>query len=459
MTSRVSVGRGLAALALVAATARAGAAQEAAASPEPILRLTLQQARERAAASAPSVEQARALERAARADVDAARANRRPDLELSAAYTRQSDVPELVLAFPGQPPRTIFPNIPDNYRTRLGGTVPVYTGGRLGALTRAAESEAAAARSDVATTAADLDLETTTAYWSLVTARESERVLADSLTAYEAHLKDARNREAVGLAARNEVLAVQVERDRAELARVRAANAAEVAEANLRRLVGAPPDARIQAAEPLAEPGVLAPVPVTDAEAPVVEALVEEARRRRSERQALNDLVAAGLSRVKAERAARMPQLSLAAGYDYANPNRRTLPPTAEWKDSWDVTLSLSWSVFDGGRRSAAIERAAARTEALRHQAEDLDRRIRLQVTERQLDLAAARKAVEVAARNLEAARENARVASGRHQAGVIPSSERLDAEVLQLEAGLDYTNALAQLRTAGAALERAVGR
>lgn len=449
----------LAALGLILATARVGGAQEAPSTGESVWRLTLQEARDRAAASAPSVEQARALERAAQADVDAAKANRLPEVGLDAAYTRQSDVPELVLAFPGQAPRTIFPNIPNNYRTRLGGSMPVYTGGRLGALERAARSEAVAAKSDVTTAGADLDLETTSAYWSLVTARESERVLADSLVAYEAHLKDARNREAVGLAARNEVLAVQVERDRAELARVRAANAAEVAEANLRRLVGAPPTTRIQTAEPLAEPGVLAPVAVSDAEAPAVEALVQEALRRRSERQALQERVAAGDSRVKAEKAARLPLLSLSAGYDYANPNRRILPPTAEWKDSWDATLSLSWSVFDGGRRTAAIERASARTDALRQQAEDLDRRIRLQVTQRQLDLAAARQAVDVAARNLEAARENARVASERHQAGVIPSSERLDAEVLQLQAALDQTDALAQLRTARAALDRAIGR
>jgi outer membrane protein TolC len=459
MTEAVHLRRSLAALTLVFAAARAGGAQETTATAEPVLRLTLQQARERAAASAPSVEQARALERAARADVDAATASRLPEVELSAAYARQSDVPELVLAFPGAAPRTIFPNIPNNYRTRLGGSAPVYTGGRLGALKRAAESEARAAKSDVTTASEDLDLETTSAYWSLVTARESERVLSESLVAYEAHLKDARNREAAGLAARNEVLAVQVERDRAELARVRAANAAEVAETNLRRLVSAPPTTRIQPAEPLAEPGVMAPVAVSDAEAPAVEALVQEALHGRSERQALQDRVAAGESRVKAERATRLPQLSLSGGYDYANPNRRILPPTAEWKDSWDLTLGLSWSVFDGGRRSAAIERASARTDALRQQAEDLDRRIRLQVTQRRLDLAAARQAVDVAARNLEAARENARVASERHQAGVIPSSERLDAEVLQLQAALDHTDALAQLRTARAALDRAIGR
>jgi outer membrane protein TolC len=119
----------------------------------------------------------------------------------------------------------------------------------------------------------------------------------------------------------------------------------------------------------------------------------------------------------------------------------------------------MTWSVFDGGRSAAAAKRASARTDALRQQAEDLDRRIRLQVTQRHLEVEAARRAVDVAVRNLEAARENSRVASERHEAGVIPSSERLDAEVLLLRAALDHTEALAQLRTARAALDRAIGR
>jgi outer membrane protein len=326
----------------------------------------------------------------------------------------------------------------------------------VGALTRAAEREAAAAGRDVAAADADLQLETTGAYWALVTARESERVLAESLVSYEAHLQDARNRRQAGLVAMNEVLQVQVERDRAELARVRAANDAEVAEVNLKRLVGVAAATRLEPAETLAEPPN---VPPAEPGAGAAEALVTEAFTRRPERAALQERIAAGESRVKAEKAGRLPQVSVSGGFDYANPNRRILPPVARWEDAWDVALNLSWAVFDGGRSSAAAERASARTDALRHQAEDLDRRIRLEVTARHLDVDAARRGVEVAARNVEAARENSRVAAERYRAGVIPSSERLDAEVLLLRAGLDHTDALAQLRTARAALDRALGR
>jgi outer membrane protein len=422
----------------------------------PRLRLTLGEALERARAAAPSLELARALERAAQAEVDATRASSRPQIDVTAGYTRQSNVPELVLALPGAPPRTIFPNIPDNFRSRIGGALPLYTGGRFSALAQAAEQEAVASGGDVTAADADLRLETTSAYWGLVTARESERVLAESLVAYEAHLTDAQHRQEAGLAARNEVLAVQVERDRAELARLRAGNAADVAEANLRRLVGAPAETRIELAESLAEPeAALGDVAIGGR----LEALVQEAWTRRPERAALQARIAAGEARAKAEDAARLPQVAVNGGFDYANPNRRILPPSAEWNDSWDVSLNVSWNLFDGGRRAAAVKRATARTDALRQKKEDVDRRIRLQVTQRLLEVEAARRTVEVAARNMVAARENSRVASERQQAGVISSSERLDAEVLLLRAALDQTDALADLRVARAALLRAIGR
>jgi outer membrane protein TolC len=64
-----------------------------------------------------------------------------------------------------------------------------------------------------------------------------------------------------------------------------------------------------------------------------------------------------------------------------------------------------------------------------------------------------------VAARNLEAARENVRVSTDRYREGLIPSSELLDAETGLVFAGLERTNAGVRARTAAADLDRAVGR
>jgi outer membrane protein len=414
------------------------------------LHLSLAEAVERGRTASAGLAQLRALEQATSADVRGARAGQRPQLGLFGGYTRASDVPELILTLPGQPARPIFPNLPDNYRARLELSLPLYTGGRVRSQIAAAEHESAAATSDLKAADADLVLEVSAAYWSLVTAEASARVLGESLAAFDAHLKDALDRERFGMAARNEVLAVRVERDRAELARLRAQNGAAASQAELARLLDLPAATRVIAAEPLERHAAAAPEP---------SALVASALGARADRAALASRLSAAEARVAVERSARLPQANAAAGYDYANPNREILPPSAEWRHTWDVSLNLSLSVFDGGRAGAAVARARARAEAARQVLSDFDRRVRLQVTRALLDLQSAEAAVAVAERGLEAAVENLRVSSERYREGVIPSSERLDAEVALQRAGLDRTEALAQARLAEAGLARAVGR
>jgi outer membrane protein TolC len=164
-------------------------------------------------------------------------------------------------------------------------------------------------------------------------------------------------------------------------------------------------------------------------------------------------------ARARAAKADRLPQVQVSAGYDYVNPNRRILPWEEVWRDSWDASVALSFRVFDGGRAAASVEKYAAQAEAARRELEDLDRRIEFEVTRRYLDVQSAALAVDVAERSLESGRENRRVASDRYRAGLIPSSELLDAEVALLRTALERTRALASQRLARAALERALGR
>jgi outer membrane protein TolC len=454
-----------AALLLLALAASPAAAQETppvagqappAVAGEATVTLTVDEAVSRAIAASPRLARLGAQEAAAEAQRRGASAERWPQLDVSAAYQYRSDVPELAIFAPTNDPAkpveriVVFPNINENWRLRAGVALPLYTGGRVGGQIEAAEQGRVAAREDLRAGRADLVLETKGAYWSLVTARESQRVLAESIRAYDAHLRDAQNREKLGMAARNEVLAVQVERDRVELDRLRAEAQAELAEANLQRLLDLAPQARVEPSEALAAP---AP-PAAD-----IEPLVAEAQAGRAERKALAARVDAAGALAGAERGARLPQVALTGGYTYANPNRDIVPPTAEWKDTWDIGVGVSWVVFDGGRRSAGEARARAQRDAARDELRELDRAIRLEVTQRALELRTAQARVAVAERSVVSAAESRRVAADRYREGVIPSSELLDAEVAYERASLARTEALAALRLAAAALDRAVGR
>lgn len=416
--------------------------------------LTLQEAVERAQAQAPRLLQLASLKDAADAATRGARAGRWPSLDLQAAYTYNSDVPELEIVSPGPPPTRllVFPNINNQYRTRAGVSLPLYTGGRIGGGIQGATAQASAAAGDLEAARHDLTLETRTAYWSLVSARESERVLAEAVGAFEAHLRDAQNRATFGLAARNEVLLVQVERDRAELSRIQAQNGSAIANANLQRLLGLPPTARVVPTEPRAGSETPDGSPDTDA-------LVEKALRARPEIAAMRARIDAAAAAARVARASRLPQLSLQGAYDYARPNSRILPLTAEWNGTWYAGAALVWNAFDGGRTSAGAAQAEAQHQALLGALDDLSRRIRLEVTVRTLDLATARSTVTLAERNLEAAKENLRVSKDRYREGVILSSDLLDAETALQRAGLDETSAAVSLRLALANLERAIAR
>lgn len=422
----------------------------AAAQAETTVRLTLAEALERARASSPRLESLSALERAAEAAGRGARAERLPLADLSGGYTRNSDVDEFRLTLPGVGTRTLFPNLPNSYRLHAGASLPLYTGGRVESAIAAADRQREAAALDRSGAVNDLLLETQTAYWGLVTARESERVLGDSVATFEAHLKDARNRFEVGTAASNEVLSVQVERDRAELARLQAENAVLVVNENLIRLVGLPPGSRVEPAEPLAAP------PSTAGD---TEALVAAALDARPEVRALAARAQAARAVVEIQKSASRPQANLALGYDYANPNPRIFPQTDAFRGTWSAGVTVAIRAFDGGRTAAAAAQAAAQADALDRQLEDLKSHLRLEVTSRTLDLRTAQAALTLAGRNLEAARENLRVVRDRYQEGVVSSSELLDAETVLLRAGLDQTSAATQLRVALANLDRAVGR
>jgi outer membrane protein len=444
-------------------TSEARAEADVAAAVTDTLRLTLADAVARALGNSAQLAAMGAVQRGADAAARGARAAGLPLLELSTGYTRYSDVPALVLTLPGGRPQAIAPNIPDNWRTRASVSVPLFTGGRIAGVAAAARAESDAAGSDLAAARADLALETTAAYWNLRLQTESASVLGEALTAYESHLVDARHRADVGVAARSEVLAVEVERGRAELGRVQAEGAAAAAEENLRRLLGVGERVVIVAADQPADeqarwrPGAGAD-PVVSINTPALDSLVAAALAARPEREALASRVAAAEARVRSERGARRPQLAAVAGYDYANPNRRITPAQAVWKESWDASVNLSLPLFDSGRISAATERARAQAEALRQQAIDLDRRIRVDVTLRVLERRTALEAVAVAERAVDAARENEKVTRDRYREGMASSSDLLDAEVKSLRAALDRTDAQARLLLARASLDRAIG-
>jgi outer membrane protein TolC len=402
--------------------------------------LTLDDALARAFATSHRLGEVRARERAAQAQVDGRRAAERPTVTASGGYSRTNHVDEFAVRQAGGPVQVVYPDIPDNYFARASFQWPIYTEGRLDALERAAEAEARAVTAELEVARADLRLEVTRTYWALITADESVGVVEEGLRRAEAHLRDVKAAFDAGLIPPSDVSLVEAQRSRQRVQLIEAQSVRDSVTQDLRRLTGMPGDEEIK---PVTPPGQQ----------------IEVGDPNRPERKVLTERIAAAERRETAAAAGRKPTISLSATTDYANPNPRIFPRIGEWRESWDVSISVSVPVWDGGRSKAETAEAAALAGAARERLAELDTIITTEVRQRQLDIKSAGAAITAAEDAIRSAQEARRVVGERFSVGVATSTEVLDAQVGLLQAELDRTRSVANLRLAEARLERALGR
>ena len=429
----------------MAASAASARAQDAAP-----LRLTLDEATQRALDTSHRLAEGRARQQSAEATVDLRRRSDDPILTAQAGYTRTNHVEEFGVPQPNGQLRVIYPDIPDNYRTRLELAWPIYTAGRTAALERAARAEATATGSDLDAARLDLRLEVARAYWALVTARDTVRVLEAALRTADRSLADVRNRVEAGLLPPNDVSRSESQRARQALLLVDARGRVESVSVDLRRLIGE------------ADATPLEPVDALDAPPDAsgnASALITEALGRRPELAALATRADGAEARFDAMAAARKPTVAIVSGIDVARPNPRIFPRQARWEDSWDASVNVTWQLWDSGRTAA--ERTAARydVEALRERRQDVEAQIRADVSKQVIALASSRAALAPAQLAVASAQETRRVVADRFDVGLATTLEVLDAQLEVLQAELDRSRVLADIRLNEARLARVLGR
>ena len=431
-------------LALIALSGVAAGAQEAA------VALTLEEAQARAVEVSHRLAEGRAREQAARAVLEGRIVADRPIVSVAAGYTRTNHVTEFVLPSPTGPPRVLYPDAPDNYRTRLDLQWPIYTGGRTDALERAALAEARAVSAETALARADLRLEVARAFWAVVTARAAVSVLEQGVARAQAHVQDARERFDAGLVPPNEVASADAQESRQRMLLIEAQGQRDVAAAGLARLVLGDASGSIDPSATLAPDRP----PGADADSSFA-----TARDARSERVVLERRLDAAVEHEAAAAAGRRPVVAVVGGFDYARPNPHIFPRAERWDDSWDAGVNVTWSLWDGGRVRAEEAQAASLTEAARQRLAEFDSVLAVDVRQRTVELDSARAAVVAAEDAVRAATEAQRVVTERYRAGVIGQIEVLDAQFALLQTELDRTRALANVRLAEARLARALGQ
>jgi outer membrane protein TolC len=140
------------------------------------------------------------------------------------------------------------------------------------------------------------------------------------------------------------------------------------------------------------------------------------------------------------------PILSGSAGYGYA-------ADEFPLRQNYAVGVQLSIPIFNGYLTKGQVAEAEAAGASARYSYEALRRQVRLQVEQASLAIRQAGEQIQARKKQVEAARENERLATGRYEAGAGDIIEMIDAqgqataaETSLVEAQYDYNTAIASL-------------
>lgn len=338
------------------------------------------------------------------------------------------------------------PGATENFRPEIVGSISLFRGFSDWHSREAATLGLEAQRLEREAIENALRSAVTQTFFAVLSAEEEVTVAQASAEAVSAELKLTKERFERGAALKSDALSLEVRLTEAEEASVRARNAVLVAKAGLRSLLGLERTASLELARPPAggrPPEVAAP-----------EEAVERALSARAEIQAAERLVLLRSAELLAERGAYLPRLTAFASYGQ---DARDLELSRQ-VDSWTLGVEMELDIFSGFRTSARVAAAEARV----REAREAVRRARLAVEEEAraafAALAAARERVRVTEAAKARAEEALRLVREQYQAGTVPVTRYLEAEVGRADARFRSVAARYDLERAAAALRKAMG-
>jgi outer membrane protein len=290
-------------------------------------------------------------------------------------------------------------------------------------------------------------------YYDWVRARLARVVSEQSLEQARAQLVRVQAMQAVGQAAEadlQQALAFQAD---AELVLAQSGTQQIVAEERLRMALHAEPGETLRVGE-----DVLATF--DGAEEPrQLQDLYQEADSQRLELQAINHHreAAEQLRAIEATRA--LPRLEGVGSFTYANPNPRVFPQQENWDSSWDVGLSMIWSVNDLGTSGTSAEVARSQRDQLSQQRRQVQEGIYLEVASAYHSLAQARLSIGTAEQGERAAVAAFRARVQLEEQGMATALELMLVQNAAVRARLNLINAHIALRVSRVQLDHALGR
>ena len=339
-------------------------------------------------------------------------------------------------------------NHPDpitNWRTNLGGSVPLFLGGRNVLGYQQAQLGRDAAEQGRARVEQEVVFNVIRAYSAVLLSREALTTVEASVRTAEANLSAAEARYETGLTVASDALAAKVRLARIREESIAAANQVRLAQFALNEAMGLPLDRSNRIVGQLELPSLVFE------RADGLEVIARD--NRPDYRQA--NLEAQRLEKeVLRTKGALLPTLHLMGNYEVNNNQF-----ASNGQDSWSVGVVLNLNLFNGGADRARIAEAQANHQRALAQRDRLASAIGLEVHEAFLAHQTARERIAVAREALTQAEESLRIVQDRYDAGLTTIVELLDNEVALTASRTTLTRTLYDATVTQARLDLSLGR
>jgi outer membrane protein len=378
-----------------------------------------------------------------------------PSMKFNGTYTRLSDVPPGALPAgsfgSGIPAKDIVlsPSVVNSYGLKATLQQPLFTGGKISGAVDAAEYAAKATQEDLKKDRADVLYNIKATYWNLYRAIDFKKFVDENVGQIKSHAVDAENLFKQGLLTTNDVMKVRVQLSDALVRQIDAKNNVQLAMYMLNNTLGLPLQTEIDLASM---------IKVTDRDWAPADQLVKTAFEKRPEVLRMNARVKASEAGLTSARGGWWPQIYLVGDYNYLRPNSRYFPAPDEFKDSWDVSVAVSFDLWNWNQTGHQTTQAQAQLAQAQEGLSMTQDGVTLEVTQSYLNIQRAKERKVVSEQGVAQAEENYRATDGKYKQGLAANSELLDAEVALLQAKLNLTQSLVDYELAIAQLSRAIG-
>ncbi|MCK5688422.1 efflux RND transporter permease subunit, partial [Myxococcota bacterium] len=379
-----------------------------------------------------------------------------PSVNIDSRYSKVSEVEPGKIVMPSpdpsMPPQTVALGemLTDLYSFRISATQPLFTGfSAINAYRAAAQGEEIMGwRKEI--DKQDLRLRVETTYFMVYQARVFEKVTEQSYSFLENHLAQVNILADAGRATELDIAKVKARKAEIQTNLLKARSGVLSTQLALNSLLGLAPDTELKLLTEPQIPGL--------ATAKNTSELQEKALQQRPELQLSEKRAEQAEFMAKAAGGDLWPKIMLHGGYTIANPNTRYFPIKDEFNDTWDVSLILSWKVWDWGSTWFKLEGAQQEQARAEHEAAQLSSFVSLEVAQLREGMPNFIERIAAAEEGVQAAQTAHTVATVLFNAERVSSTEVLDADLALVRAKAALVEAQVDAHLAAIKLQRAVG-